>query len=110
MDDWGDNLVAVLTGGGIGAGLATIATAMIQARSGKSEARAHAADMLAEASGTLSTHYVNEIARLAERITMMRTALDALTDEVDILLSKGQLTDTQAQKLRRLNQAAKAAT
>lgn len=65
--------------------------------------------MLAEASGTLSTHYVNEIARLVERTTAMRTALHELTDAVDELLDdpKNDLTSGQARKLRRLNQAAK---
>lgn len=108
----GDSLVAIITGGGIGAGIATIATAVIQARSGKGEARARAADMLAEASGTLSAHYVAEIARLTERSTAMRTALHDLTGAVDELLddSQTQLTAGQVRKLRRANQAAKATT
>lgn len=112
MAELGDNIVAIITGGGIGAGVATIATAVIQARSGKSEARAHAADMLAEASGTLSTHYVNEIARLVERTTAMRTALGELTGAVDELLDdpKISLTAGQVRRLRRANQAAKATT
>lgn len=106
----GDSIVAIITGGGIGAGVAAIATAVIQSRSGKSEARAHAADMLAEASGTLSTHYVNEIARLTERTTAMRLALAELTEQVDTLLEDPaiKLTGDQARSLRRANQAAKA--
>lgn len=108
----GDSIVAIITGGGIGAGVAAIATAVIQSRSGKSEARAHAADMLAEASGTLSTHYVNEIARLTERTTAMRIAVNELTEAVDELLEnpRTDLTSAQIRKLRRANQAAKSTT
>lgn len=111
MADLGDNIVAIITGGGIGVGVATIATAVIQSRSGKAEARAHAADMLAEASGTLSAHYVAEIARLIERTTAMRSAITELTEAVDELLDdpKTTLTAGQIRKLRRVNQAAKAA-
>lgn len=112
MAELGDNIVAIITGGGIGAGVATIATAVIQARSGKSEARAHAADMLAEASGTLSAHYVNEIARLTERTTAMRSAINELSEAVDELLNDPQnkLTAGQIRKLRRINQTAKSTT
>lgn len=112
MAELGDSIVAIITGGGIGAGVATIATAVIQSRSGKSEARAHAADMLAEASGTLSAHYVSEIARLNERVSAMRSAIDELTTTVDELLDDPQLpmTTGQTRKLRRANQAAKATT
>ena len=110
MTELGDNLVAIITGGGIGAGVATIATALIQSRSGKSEARAHAADMLAEASGTLSTHYVNEIARLTERTVAMRSAIGTLSEQVDALLDDIDLPESRARKLRQANQAAKSAT
>ena len=106
----GDNLVAILTGGGIGAGVATIATALIQARSGKHESRANAADMLAEASGTLSTHYVAEIARLVENATVMRGAIGELTDVVDEVLAAKAMTEDQKRRLRKANQAAKSAT
>ena len=112
MAELGDNVVAIITGGGIGAGVATIAAAVIQARTGKGEARAHAADMLAEASGTLSTHYVNEIARLIERSTAMRAALNELTEAVDELLDNPRiaLTEGQSRRMRRANQAAKLTT
>ena len=107
MASAGDNVIAIITGGGIGAGVATIATAVIQARSGKAEARAHAADLLAEASGTLSAHYVAEIARLVEKAAAIRTAVDALTEFIDEL--DGIPTETQMRKLIRLNKDAKAA-
>lgn len=112
MAELGDSLVAIITGGGIGAGVATIATAVIQSRSGKSEARAHAADMLAEASGTLSTHYVAEIARLTEKLAALRTATDELTTAVSELLDDPnvQLTPRMHRRLRIANQAAKSTT
>lgn len=110
VNELGDNLVAIITGGGIGAGVATIATAVIQARSRKSESRAHAADLLAEASGTLSTHYVTEIARLVERTTAMRLAINDLTELVDEFLDQTELSPAQTRQLRRANQAAKAST
>lgn len=112
MAEIGDSLVAIITGGGIGAGVATIATAVIQARSGRSESRAHAADMLAEASGTLSAHYVSEIARLTERVNAMRSAIEDLTHQVDDLLDHPELPITAAhiRKLRQANQIAKTAS
>lgn len=111
MTALGDNLVAIITGGGIGAGIATIVTAAIQARSGKSESRAHAADMLAEASGTLSTHYVTEIARLVESTTAMRVAINDLSAMVDeVLDANADLDPVLIRQLRRVNQSAKAST
>lgn len=105
-----DGVFAILTGGGIGAGIATIATAVIQSRSGKSESRAHAADMLAEASGKLSGHYVKEITRLTESVGAMRIAIANLTTVIDELLEQSDFAPEQVVRIQKVSAAAKAVT
>lgn len=80
------SLLAALAYAGIGAGVGSIGAALITAKSGKTEARAHAADLLSEAAGGLADRLAKNNAELDGNNKELKRKVAALTDAIDILL------------------------
>lgn len=70
---------------GVGAGLGSIGAAAIASRSGKSEARAHAADLITNAAGSLADRLDRMNTLLEEENVQMRLAINSLADVMDEL-------------------------
>jgi hypothetical protein len=99
-------IASLLLSGGAGAGIVALVTPIIQHIGHRSESRAHAADLIAEAAGNISDRQDKIIERLDLQILAMRTAIIALTDEVDRVLPEFPLV-TLATQLKRVNNEAK---
>jgi hypothetical protein len=105
-------VISVVTGlitGGVGVSLGAIGTAIVQSMSGKSESRAHAADLVADAAGNLA----DRLSRLNEKLDgenrQMRTAILLLTDVVDQVTPLVSAPPQTIAQLKKINNAAKMA-
>lgn len=76
-------LLAALAYAGVGAGLGSIGAAAITSRSGKGESRAHAADLITNAAGSLADRLDRMNAHLEVENLQMRKAIAALTDVME---------------------------
>lgn len=101
--------VTALAYAGIGAGLGSIGAALVQSMSGKSESRAKATDMIAEAASNLSDRQANTINRLSLENEKMRKAIILLSDVIDEVLPQLPLNKMELTKLRKAINAAKMA-
>lgn len=81
-------VITALAYAGVGAGVGSIGAAFISARSGKGEARAHAADMLANGYGGLADRLDRRNKQLETDNHKLKATLLKLTDTVDALLEK----------------------
>ena len=98
-----------LVTGGVGVTIGTIGAALIQAFTSRSEGRAHAADMVADAAGNLTDRLTRLNDRLDDENKQMRRAIILLTDVVDqIIPLVGAPPETIAQ-LKKANNSAKLA-
>lgn len=104
-----DLVIPALVSGGFGAGLATVATALIQTWGKKGESRATAANLISDAAGALAARQSETIARLEARVDKQYTAIVALTSVIDELLPQVTLTEEQLQRLHKAVTAAKMA-
>lgn len=104
-----NSLIPVIISGGFGAGTATIVSAVIQTWGRKSESRANAADLIAQAAGSLASRQGETILRLEKRVDRQATAIAALTAVLDELLPQLRLSDPEQAKLRKAVSAAKLA-
>lgn len=103
------NALAFLSYAGLGAGLGSIGAAIVSSRSGKGEARAHAADMISNAASVLADQQSETIERLVTQNDRMRKAIILLTDVMDDLLPQLALPKTELAKLKKATNAAKLA-
>lgn len=103
------DVVGGLAYAGVGAAIGSIGAAAITARSGKSEARAHAADLITDAAGALADKQAVTIDRLEKRADKQARALIALTTIVDELLCHIELPEGARQKLQDATNAARLA-
>ena len=104
-----ETVIPALVSGGFGAGLATIATALIQTLGKKSESRASAVDLITDAAGTLASRQGETIARLEARVERQAKAIVALTNTLDELLPQVPLSDPERDKLRKAMSVARLA-
>lgn len=77
------DVLAALAYAGVGAGLGSIGAAAITSRSGKSEARAHAADLIANAAGSLADRLDKINEHLEGENRHLRQAMALLTDVIE---------------------------
>lgn len=103
------DVLAALAYAGIGGAVGSVGAALVTARSGKGEARAHAADLVASAAGNLATTQAATIARLDTENEDMRKSIVALTRCIDELLDELDLPLAAKRKLRKANLDAKQA-
>lgn len=82
------DVVTALISAGAGAGLASIVVALINTRSGKSEARAHAADLVATAAGGLADRLTKFNDSLVLETKGLRAAIGALVDVLDEVMPR----------------------
>lgn len=101
--------VSSLIVGGLGISIGAIGTAIIQSITGKSETRAHAADMVADAAGNLADRLSKLNDKLDGENRQMRTAILLLTDQVDDCLPFITATPDMIAKLKKANNSAKLA-
>jgi hypothetical protein len=102
-------LVSLLVSGGAGAAFTAVATPLIQHLSHRSETRAHAADLIADAAGSVADRYSKLNDQLDIRNRQMRTAIMVLTDTVDQIGPYLNAPTSVTQQLKRANHAAKTA-
>lgn len=93
-------MVPALVTGGVGATIGGIITAVIQVLSHRGESRATAADLVTKAAGTM-------VERLDRENRSMRKAILLLTEVLDEMIDDLDMPDTQKEKLRKANAAAK---
>lgn len=79
------DVLAALAYAGAGGGMASIGVAVISSRSGKAEARAHAADLITNAAGSLADRLDRINTTLEQENIQMRMAINALADVMDEL-------------------------
>ncbi len=101
--------IAALAYAGVGAAVGSIGAAVVSARSGRGEARAHAADLISDAAGGLAAQQATTIDRLEKQTERQRRALITLTVIVDELLDQLDLPAAEKTKLRKAVTAAKLA-
>lgn len=77
------DVLAALAYAGAGAGIGSIGAAIITSRSGKSESRAHAADLIANAAGTLADRLDKMNTTLEAENRQLRHAVTCLTAAID---------------------------
>lgn len=77
------DVLAALAYAGVGAGLGSIGAAVVTSRSGKSEARAHAADLIANAAGSLADRLEKMNTNLETENRQLRQAVGCLVDAID---------------------------
>ena len=94
------DVVGGLAYAGVGAAIGSIVAAAISARSGKGEARAHAADLITDAAGALADKQAATIDRLEKRADKQAKAIITLTSVVDELLDQLKLPTSEKQKLQ----------
>ena len=70
-----DAIVPAIVSGGLGAGLAAVATALIQMWGRKAESRATAADLITDAAGALAARQGETILRLETRVARQAKAI-----------------------------------
>lgn len=90
-------------------GLTAVLTPLIQHFSHRSETRAHAADLIAEAAGNMTDRMSKLNEQLDARNRQMRTAIMLLTDAVDQILPFIDASPQIVQQLKKANNAAKTA-
>lgn len=103
-------LIPAIISGGLGAGIATVAVAVIQTWGKKSESRAHAVDLITDAAGALAARQGETIDRLEKRVDRQARAIVALTSVLDDLLPRVVLGEEERAKLHKAINAAKLAT
>lgn len=108
MASTGSVIEALLVGGG-GVSIGAIATAIVQSMTGKSESRAHAADMVADAAGNLADRLSKLNEKLDGENRQMRTAILLLTDVVDQVSPLINAPPQTIAQLKKVNNAAKMA-
>ena len=101
--------IPALAYAGIGAGLGTIGASIVNSRSGRGEARAHAADMISEAASGLADRQAATSKRLSLENEKMRKAIMMLSDVLDELLPQLSLDKVELTKLKKATIAAKLA-
>lgn len=102
-------VVSLLVAGGAGSGITAIITPLIQHISHRSETRAHAADLIAEAAGNMTDRMSKLNEQLDARNRQMRTSIMLLTDAVDQIIPFIDASPQVVQQLRKANNAAKTA-
>lgn len=103
------SIVSALVTGGVGVTLGSIGTAVVQSFTGRSESRAHAADMVADAAGNLADRLSKLNEKLDGENRQMRTAILLLTDVVDQILPLVNAPPQTIAQLKKVNNAAKMA-
>ena len=101
--------VTALAYAGVGAGVGSIGAAVISTHAGKSESRAHAANLISEAAAGLAEKQVEIIDRITQQNERMRQAILLLSDVLDDLLPQLPLSKADMTKLKKATNAAKAA-
>ncbi len=101
--------ITALAYAGVGAGVGSIGAAIISSRAGRGEARAHAADLIADAASSLSDRQAATINRLSLENEKMRKAIMGLADVLDEVLPQLPLPKADLAKLKRATNAAKLA-
>jgi hypothetical protein len=102
-------IVSLLISGGAGMGLTALLTPVIQHFSHRSETRAHAADLIAEAAGNFTDRVAKLNEQLDARNRQMRTSIMLLTDVVDQVIPFVDASPAVIQQLKKANNAAKTA-
>lgn len=104
----GESLGVLITGG-LGVTLGSIGAAAVQAFTRRSENRAHAADMVADAAGNLA----DRLSRLNDKLDgdnkQMRNAILLLTEVVDQIIPLVSAPPQTIAHLKKANNAAKMA-
>ena len=103
------DVIIALSYAGVGAAVGSIGAAVVNSRSGKSEARAHAADLITDAAGALADKQATVIERLEKRTDKQAKAIIALTTVVDELLASVQIAAAERVKLQKVVDAARLA-
>lgn len=103
------SVASLLVSGGLGAAITAFATPLIQHFSHRSETRAHAADLIAEAAGNVTDRISKLNEQLDARNRQMRTAIMLLTDAVDQVIPSIDSTPSVIEQLKKANKAAKTA-
>lgn len=106
-----NDVVNSLVSGGVGAAIASVISAAINSWSRKGESRAHAADLVTSAAGSLIERLEEENKRLNETNKMFRECVLDLTDIIDELIplathGRGEEMDLLI-KVREVNRKAK---
>lgn len=101
--------LTVLITGGLGVTLGSIGAAIIQAITRRSENRAHAADMVADAAGNLADRLSKLNDKLDGENRQMRNAILLLTDVVDQIIPLVSAPPHTIASLKKANNAAKMA-
>ena len=101
--------IVALSYAGVGAAVGSIGVAAINSRAGRGEARAHAADLIAEAAGDLVDRQAAAINRLELRLDRMAQALVMLTSVDDELLDRVSMPTGDRAKLQKAVREAKLA-
>jgi hypothetical protein len=98
----GDNWIAALASGSLGAALGGVITGIIQALSHKAESRATAADLVTKAAGSMVERYDKENKQLRQAVLL-------LTDVLDEVLPLIEAPPEAMSKLRAAKRAAELA-
>jgi hypothetical protein len=98
-----------LISGGLGALLASVAVALINAFSKKGESRASAADLVTQAAGGLIDRLEKTNARLDKENKDLRKAFIKLTDVLDEIIEESDIGPNAKRRLHDANNAAKTA-
>lgn len=102
-------VAGLLLSGGAGAGITALITPVVQHFSHRSETRAHAADLIAEAAGNMTDRMSKLNEQLDTRNRQMRTSIMILTDAVDQIIPFVDAPPGVVQQLKKANIAAKTA-
>lgn len=104
----GDVLTAIAYAG-VGAGAGSIGAAVVTSRSGKAEARAHAADLIANAAGALADRLERMNTTLEAENRQLRHAVGCLTDAIDEMIPMLVGPPEVINRIRKATSAAKQA-
>lgn len=99
--------LGVIITGGLGVTIGSVGAAVIQAFTRRSENRAHAADMVADAAGNLADRLTKLNDELEGENRQMRNALLLLTDVVDQIIPLVNAPPSTIAQLKKANNAAK---
>lgn len=101
MSRWVGETLAALSYAGAGAAVGSIGAALISSRSGKAEARAHAADLITNAAGALADRLATLNAKLDHDNSELRKSISMLSAVIDEMIPKTQATAAEKAKWRK---------
>ena len=103
------SLLAALAYAGIGAGVGSIGAALVTSKSGKGEARAHAADLLSQAAGGLADRLATNNADMHRENRELRKTISGLSDAIDLILPylAGNLPQEILEDIKKINRNSK---